>query len=181
MKDRQLSSANCMYAESHDREAAKWIHCIRYQKIYAETQLQNMLVRMTFQWFCCSENYWFLKSFALNVFGRKISSSHIGIISYSQQMIEFTIDCCLLVLEQVGPVVVSVKFGSTYAGVSFDASQKTLVVQQIFHNYFCPFSSIIRRSLSLPPLPALSLHLVPFPSLSHSLTFSPPRHSHSFS
>lgn len=37
-------------------------------------------------------------------------------------MIEFTIDFCLLVLEQVEPIVVSVKFESTYAGVSFSAS-----------------------------------------------------------
>lgn len=37
-------------------------------------------------------------------------------------MIESTIDFCLLVLEQVEPIVISVKFGSIYAGVSFSAS-----------------------------------------------------------
>lgn len=37
MKDRHLSSENCMYAESRDREAAMCIHYIRYQQIHAET------------------------------------------------------------------------------------------------------------------------------------------------
>lgn len=88
---------------------------VRYQQIHAETQPENK------KWvFSCSENHLFLNSSSLKVFGRKISSWHIDIISYYQIM-EFRIYCCLTP-QKVEPVVVISQIGSTYAEVSFSAS-----------------------------------------------------------